>query len=244
MSPLRSLPSGCPACGFDPAEWNAEDTENTIRLGPSLRRLWADGADPASFGALLAGASAPSTGASSHEAVHALWHDLLEIARRRNDAGVAVEAQHGLLEQISASGGGVPKLAVDAAEIGRRGVIGDRQHTRRHHGRPWQALCVWSADVIDALVAEGHPIASGAAGENLTVRGIEWGALRAGAVLEIGEVRCQLSAPAMPCTKNNQWFSTRDSSRMDHGLHPGWSRWYASVLRPGRVAVGDAVTVS
>ena len=73
------------------------------------------------------------------------------------------------------SGGGVPKDPVTEVEVSWSGVVGDVQADRRHHGRPFQALCLWSADVIDALVAEGHPVYPGAAGENITVEGVRVG---------------------------------------------------------------------
>ena len=137
----------------------------------------------------------------------------------------------------------MPKLAVESADVDRRGIVGDVQKTRVHHGRPWQALCLWSCDVIDMLVAEGHPIQAGSAGENLTIGGIDWASLRAGTIIDIGPVRCQLSAPATPCSKNQQWFRNGEIDRMDHDLHPGSSRWYASVLTPGSITAGVAVTV-
>ena len=97
--------------------------------------------------------------------------------------------------------------------------------------------------MIDALRAEGHPIGWGSTGENLTLSGIDWAQLRAGLVIEIGEVRLRLSAPAVPCFKNKPFFADGHFLRMDHGLHPGWSRWYATVLTPGDVTTGDTVVV-
>ncbi len=87
------------------------------------------------------------------------------------------------------------------------------------------------------LAAEGHPIEAGSAGENITIRGVDWSSMRGGAIIDIGSVRCQLSAPATPCSKNRRWFRDGDIGHMDHDLHPGWSRWYASVLRPGSIRV-------
>ncbi len=244
--PAPSVTGGpCVRCGFDAAEWNDQDTENTLDLAPVLRAAWADGwsGAPTVRGDLVTGPRhAPDP--RSRDAVHDLWHDLLDIADKRAAHGDAVPAQRGIVAQLSASSGGVPKRAVETADVRRRGVIGDRQRTRRHHGRPWQALCLWSVDVVDELVAEGHPIFPGAAGENLSLRGLEWSRLRAGAVVDIGAVRCQLSATALPCAKNNQWFVDGDSRRIEHARHPGWSRWYASVVRPGRIVVGDTVIVS
>lgn len=175
--------------------------------------------------------------------VHALLHGLTSIADLRREGGDSVRTQHGSVAQLSRSDGGVPKTVVDAVTVDRRGVLGDVQKSRVHHGRPWQALCLWSADVIDALVTDGHPISAGAAGENITVGGVDWSSLRAGAVVQIGPVRCQLSAPATPCSKIRRWFNDRDISRIDHDRHPGSSRWYASVLQTGSITTGDPVII-
>lgn len=174
---------------------------------------------------------------------HDLMHHLMDIATIRRELGDTVGPLTGELAQVNSSKGGVPKLPVDAGHIGFGGLDGDRQAARRHHGRPWQAVCLYSGDVIDALRAEGHPIGWGSTGENLTLAGIDWAQLRGGLEVDIGEVRLRLSAPAVPCSKNRGFFAGGHFLRMDHGLHPGWSRWYASVLRPGDVAAGDPVTI-
>ena len=175
---------------------------------------------------------------------HDLFHHLADIATIRRELGDTVGPLTGSVAQVNSSKGGVPKLPVDRGHIGYGGLDGDRQATRRHHGRPWQAICLYSGDVIDALRAEGHPIGWGSTGENLTLSGIDWSQLRAGLVIEIGEVRLRLSAPAVPCSKNKPFFAEGHFLRMDHDRHPGWSRWYASVLQPGDVAQGDEVVVS
>ena len=175
---------------------------------------------------------------------HELFHHLLDIARIREELGDAFSPMEGTVEQLNASGGGLPKLPVASAEVNLRGFASDRQATRRHHGAPDQALCLYSAEVIEAFQAEGHPIAFGSAGENVTIRGIDWSKLRAGSELSIGGVRARLTAPAVPCSQNKPWFSDGDFSRLSHDLHPGHSRWYASVLAGGTVTPGDTITVS
>ncbi len=176
-------------------------------------------------------------------AVHDGWHHLRDVAILVAEGRAGID-ERGVVTQISRSDGGVPKLPIERATVGRRGIEGDVQAARAHHGRPYQAVCLWSAEVIETLAAEGHPIAAGNAGENITIRGVDWSALHGGAVLELGpDIRVQLSAPATPCAKNNRWFHDGDSRRIDHDRHPGSSRWYASVLRPGELAVGDAVAV-
>ena len=175
---------------------------------------------------------------------HELFHHLLDIARIREELGDSVPPMEGTVEQINASGGGLPKLPIATAEVNLRGLTSDIQATRRHHGAPDQALCLFSAEVIEAFQAEGHPIAFGSAGENVTIRGIDWSMLRSGLEISIGEVRARITAPAVPCSQNKPWFSDGDFSRLSHDTHPGYSRWYASVLAGGTVTPGDTITVS
>lgn len=238
----------CDRCGFDRNQWNEQDAQRTLSHAADLLAGWSVDARPKLIDKLEArridDLKAIEASADLYDRVHHLWHGLVSIADVRRAADDAVPTQHGLVDQVNASGGGVPKTPVAGAAVGVRGVDGDVQATRVHHGRPWQALCLWSREVIDELAAAGHPIAPGNAGENITVSGLDWSALRGGTIIDIGDVRLQLSAPAVPCQKNAQWFIDGDISLMDHDLHPGSSRWYASVLRSGSVAAGDAVSVS
>ena len=156
--------------------------------------------------------------------------------------GDTVAATSGVIAGLFLSDGGVPKTAVDSVEIGYRGVIGDRQASRQHHGRPWQALCLWSADVVAELAASGHPIRQGSAGENISLRGVDWATMRPGVRLRLGTVQATLTAYAIPCSKNARWFSDGDYDRMSHERGDE-SRLYARVDQPGRVAVGDHLHV-
>lgn len=144
----------------------------------------------------------------------------------------------GTVAGLHAGGGGVPKPAVERATITIGGLGGDRQRTRKHHGRPWQALCLWSAEVIEALAADGHPIFPGAAGENITIRGIDWSLVRPGLLLRVGGALIETSLWSLPCRHNARWFSDGAFDRIHHERGPV-SRMYATVLEPGEVAVGD-----
>jgi len=175
--------------------------------------------------------------------VHTGVHELHLAGRTIHALGAGAPAHTGTLVQVNASGGGVPKAALASAVIDRRGLVGDTQAERMHHGKPMQALSLWSADVIAALQAEGHSVYAGAAGENLTLAGIDWTTIRPGVQLVVGDVLAEVSAFATPCTKNAQWFSDRNFRRIDHTGHPGWSRAYAWVRRGGTVAPGDQVDV-
>ena len=156
--------------------------------------------------------------------------------------GEGVKETNGVVTGLFLSDGGVPKTAVDSVEVGYRGVVGDRQASRQHHGRPWQALCLWSADVVAELAASGHPIRQGSAGENISIRGVDWSTMRPGLQVHLGTVRATLTAYAIPCSKNARWFGDGDYERMSHE-RGDCSRLYARVDQPGRVAVGDRLQV-
>ena len=178
---------------------------------------------------------------------HALRHALREMwavlaALTENDATSPTIAAQGVVAGLFLSDGGVPKTAVDSAEIGWRGVLGDRQASRAHHGRPWQAVCLWSADVVADLAQAGHPIRPGSAGENVSIRGLDWSSAKPGARMSFGTVTLAVAAYAIPCSKNARWFADGDYERMSHERSDA-SRLYARVIQPGRVGVGDTVRI-
>jgi MOSC domain-containing protein YiiM len=177
-------------------------------------------------------------------AVHDSSHHLADVARGLHTLGAGAPRSTGVVAGLFASGGGVPKQPIDVAVVGYRGVEGDRQAERQHHGRVWQALSLWSADVVERLAEEGHPIAPGDAGENVSVAGVNWPSLRPGTRIAIGDdVLVEVSAYATPCKKNKGWFLDGDFNRMNHDREPGVSRVYASVLRDGVIRPNDPVIV-
>jgi MOSC domain-containing protein YiiM len=133
---------------------------------------------------------------------------------------------------------GLPKKAIEQADISWKGITGDVQTARAHHGRPWQALCIWSTDALHTLQSEGHPIAPGYAGENITVSDVPADAFRPGAQFRVGSVRGFLTTYAIPCSQNNDWFLNKDFMRMSHE-RGNESRIYAMVTQPGHITVGD-----
>ena len=146
----------------------------------------------------------------------------------------------GSVHTLQANGGGVPKPQIDLANITFAGVDGDVQASRNHHGRPWQALCIWSREVIDAFRANGDPIKYGSAGENITVQNLNWSSALPGKTMRIGEVVCQITAFAIPCSQNKAWFADGDYRKMSHE-RGDTSRLYAMVHTPGVIRPGDEV---
>jgi MOSC domain-containing protein YiiM len=148
------------------------------------------------------------------------------------------------IQQINASDGGVPKTPLDVADVTEMGITVDRQRNTKAHGGPERALCLFSADVIDALRAEGHPIGPGDAGENMTLRGLDWAAVAPGARLRLGEsVLVEVTRYTTPCGHVARFFHDGDFQQISQEEHPGRSRVYARVLQTGRLRPGDPVEV-
>ena len=175
--------------------------------------------------------------AALEHALRDMWAPLAALADGTRNGDQSATA---VVSGLFLSDGGVPKTAVDSVEIGYRGVLGDRQASRAHHGRPWQALCLWSSDVVADFAKSGHPIRPGSAGENVSIRGLDWSQARPGVRLQVGTVRATLTAYAIPCHHNARWFTDGDYEHMSHE-RSDHSRLYARVDSPGRISVGDSV---
>jgi MOSC domain-containing protein YiiM len=168
----------------------------------------------------------------------AVWGSWTAAGPALRAAGRLPARAEGQVVQLSVSAGGVPKHPIQAADVTWKGMVGDRQATRLHHGRPWQALCIWCAEVIADFQRAGHPLAAGRAGENITISGLPWAEVRPGVRLRIGTVLCEVSCYSLPCTNNAPWFLGGDFRLMHHERGPV-SRVYATVLEPGHIATGD-----
>src|SRR5690606_6700146 len=114
---------------------------------------------------------------------------------------------------------------------------------RRYHGGPDRAVCVYALELIEALQDEGHPIVPGAIGENLTLHGIDWTGIRSDARLEVGEALLEITRATTPCHTIAAAFTDGEFTRVSQKVHPGWSRFYARVLKEGIVTAGDRVTL-
>ncbi|HVF40966.1 MAG TPA: MOSC domain-containing protein [Gemmatimonadaceae bacterium] len=153
-------------------------------------------------------------------------------------------SESGHLVSINYSNGGVPKLPVAEAMVTVNGIDGDRQRDRRFHGGPNRAVSIFSADRIHDLQAEGHPIATGSTGENLTVSGVDWNLVSPGSLMEIGEILLEVVSYTKPCKTIRESFIEQKFTRMSQKHYPGWSRVYARVLREGRIRTGDPVQLT
>lgn len=148
----------------------------------------------------------------------------------------------GTVRSINISSGGVPKKAVNDAEVSLLGVFDDAQNDTKHHGGPEKAVCVYSIELIGALQREGHPIGVGTAGENLTIEGLNWDLVVPGARIRCGEeVELEVASFTNPCKTIRESFIDGHFKRISQKIHPGWSRVYARVLAEGKIRRGDRV---
>jgi MOSC domain-containing protein YiiM len=152
-----------------------------------------------------------------------------------------VQISEGRVESINTSRGGVPKTPVLEAQVTGEGIVGDVQRDLRYHGGPQRAVSMYSLELIARLQREGHPIAAGAAGENLTVSGIDWSLLVPGRDIHVGDVVLSVTGYASPCENIRRSFKDQDFTRISQKVYPGWSRVYCRVVVPGTIRPGDPV---
>ena len=149
----------------------------------------------------------------------------------------------GTVHSINTSKGGVPKLPQPEAVVTLDGIVGDRQRDRRYHGGPLRAVCLYALERIRALQAEGHPVDVGTMGENLTIAGLDWSRIGPGVRIAVGDALLEVTKDAPPCRTIAASFRDGLFARASQKVHPGWSRFYAKVLREGTVRAGDAAAL-
>ncbi|MBP6623867.1 MAG: hypothetical protein KA198_01765, partial [Chitinophagaceae bacterium] len=143
---------------------------------------------------------------------------------------------------INVSKGGVPKLPIAMAQVGKLGIEGDKQKDKRYHGGPERAICLFCIEEIMLLQEAGHPIFVGSTGENLTLSTAHYALLQPGVRLSIGlEVELEITSFAAPCKTIRHSFLNDEFKLMSVKLFPTRSRLYAKVIRDGSIYVDDQV---
>ena len=177
-------------------------------------------------------ASVRVPGASGEPAAEVAW------AERR---GPATPGRDGIVAFVHTSPGGVPKRPVQGAWVHRLGVDGDG-HVYSGHGGDDAAVCLLAQEAIARVRADGHALFPGAVGENVTVLGIDWAALRVRDRLVFGSgLELELTDYATPCQTIAHWFTRRRIARIGQKKHPEDARWYARVLAEGVLEPGDTI---
>ena len=123
-----------------------------------------------------------------------------------------------------------PVDAVGAAGMTEAGLIGD-------HGSPGKrAVTLMQAEHLPVIAALlGKPVQPETLRRNLLISGINLAAFRKGA-FRIGGAILQVEGPCPPCSRMEEYLGPGGYNAVR-----GHGGWYASVLRPGRVSLGDEV---
>jgi MOSC domain-containing protein YiiM len=157
----------------------------------------------------------------------------------------------GSVVQVSISPGGVPKRAIQEGRVGALGVEGDSHNHPHIHGGPRKALLLIAEEVLHALAEQGYPVYPGALGENITMRGIAPGTMRAGQRYRIGETIVELTTVRIPCNAIKVYGADIGARIYDARVKQGdisspawgWSGFYASVVAGGTVRAGDPIVL-
>ncbi|HSR16282.1 MAG TPA: MOSC domain-containing protein [Gemmatimonadales bacterium] len=123
------------------------------------------------------------------------------------------------------------------------GLQGDRQADRRHHGGPWRALLMYSAEHYPLWRAEWgrKDLPHGAFGENLTVSGLTEQVVCLGDQFEIGEALIEVTSPRSPCHVLAKRHGIRDLVETIRANHR--HGWYLRVLRAGWIEAGQPIAL-
>lgn len=157
----------------------------------------------------------------------------------------------GSVVQLNISRGGLPKRAVTESFITPLGLEGDACAHPEIHGGPQQAVLLITSETIAELKAHGYPLFFGSLGENLTTLGLDRRALRAGQRFRVGGAVIELTKTRAPCSTLDVYGPALQREIFDQAVHAGDTRsprwgmggFYAAVIEPGPVRVGDAITL-
>jgi MOSC domain-containing protein YiiM len=135
-----------------------------------------------------------------------------------------------------------------AGRVAVRGVnlVGDDQADRRVHGGPDKAVYAYAVEDYAWWSRElGHDVGSESApatfGENLTVEGVDLGALVIGSRWLVGTTELEVSQPRQPCFKLGIRMGDADFvDRFDDAARFGA---YFRIVREGDVGAGDEITL-
>ncbi|MEY3232397.1 MAG: hypothetical protein RL689_2486 [Planctomycetota bacterium] len=126
--------------------------------------------------------------------------------------------------------------------LGERGLTGDDQADRRHHGWPTQAAYAFAAEEYPHWQAflSRLTLPHGSFGENLTVAGLDDDTVCIGDVYRVGGARVEVTFPRVPCST---LAAALDSPQIVKAfLERARCGPYLRVLTPGKVGVGDTMT--
>lgn len=123
------------------------------------------------------------------------------------------------------------------------GHAGDQVADRKHHGSPDQAVCAQPQAHYAFWNAEYDTDIFGPAvlGENWTLEDADEARVCVGDIYRVGEAVIQVSAPRIPCSKQERKVGLRGFLRRVRKHRR--TGWYLRVVEPGEVTAGDELVL-
>lgn len=138
---------------------------------------------------------------------------------------------------------GIYKARIAEAEVALSGILGDQQADLRVHGGPEKAVHQYAFENYPVLGGEfpdcARLLLAGSLGENICAPGMTEASVCIGDVYQAGTALLQVSQPRRPCWKVDHRLSATGVAAFI--ARTGITGWYYRVLRPGKLAVGDAL---
>jgi MOSC domain-containing protein YiiM len=133
----------------------------------------------------------------------------------------------------------------DAVSVRRLGLAGDEQADLSVHGGPEKAVYAYAQAHYPDWAAQFPELApdfhGGAMGENLTVIGMDEGAICVGDVHAVGSALLQVCQPRQPCFKLAlRHANNKLAKAMVRSGHAGW---YYRVIQEGALRTGDRIAL-
>ena len=139
---------------------------------------------------------------------------------------------------------GLPKWPVPSVEVTKDGLTGDFNHYRHDvkNDSPNLAILIMPLETLQDIQADGWPVRPGDVGENITTSGIRYEDLSPGMQLRIGKSIVQITEVCRPC-RNLGHLSYVGPDQIAAFIKSTLGRrgWYARVITPGRLQVGDRI---
>ena len=139
---------------------------------------------------------------------------------------------------------GLPKIAVDTAEVTLSGIVGDfnRFRSTKKRNNPEMGLMLLTTDILDELNREGWPIKPGDLGENITLTDIDYQSLAPKQKYEIGSIQIEISFICAPCSNLGVLpYVGKEKIKDFMKILLNRRGWYARVLKAGMICKGDAI---
>ena len=174
---------------------------------------------------------------------------ILAICSGRS-APLVVQAR-GARESVASAIVKTPVSVLEAparVEVGPLGIAGDEQADPSVHGGLDKAVYVYPAEhyafwrTVRMQAGRDAALEPGAMGENLLIEGLLEPQAWVGDRLAIGgDAELRVESPRAPCFKFNARMGFAWASKMM--VQSGYTGFYCSVVRQGRLAAGDQVLV-